>query len=75
MVVVCKAVPDEPADADAAGADELPELLEPPVDELPHAAVTSATAAIPAGTPHLICIVNPHSKRSPFAPAVATGAG
>jgi hypothetical protein len=41
IVAVRKAVPDEFAVADAAGLAEPPELLEPPVDELPHAAGTA----------------------------------
>jgi hypothetical protein len=68
-VAVRKAVPDEFVAGDEAALDEPPELpvpLEPPVDVLPQAAVTSATAARPAGTPHLISIVCLHSKWSAF---------
>jgi hypothetical protein len=45
-------------DPEDAAAGELPEPPEPPepplpVDELPHAAITSTAAAAPAGTSHL----------------------
>jgi hypothetical protein len=78
IVVVRKAVPDDfaaAADAAPEAAPELAVLPELPVDVPPQAAVTSATAASPAGTPHLIRIVHLHSKRSAFTLPHAAEAG
>jgi hypothetical protein len=59
IFAVFRAVLDEPAVGDAAALAELPDPAEPPPDELPHAAVTMAsaaraTAAQPAGARDLL---------------------
>jgi hypothetical protein len=58
MFAVFRAVLDEPVAGDAAALDELPDPAEPPPDEHPHAAATTASAAMataarPAGDRHL----------------------
>jgi hypothetical protein len=59
IVAVFRAVLDEPAVGDVAALGELPDPAEPPPDELPHAAATTAsaaraTAAQPAGARDLL---------------------
>jgi hypothetical protein len=58
IFAVFRAVLDEPVAGDAAALDELPDPAEPPPDEHPHAAATTASAAMataakPAGDRHL----------------------
>jgi hypothetical protein len=59
MFAVFRAVLDEPVAGDAAALDELPDPAELPPDEHPHAAATTASAAMataarPAGDRHLV---------------------
>jgi hypothetical protein len=59
IFAVFRAVLDEPVAGDAAALDELPDPAEPPPDEHPHAAATTASAAMataarPAGDRHLV---------------------
>jgi hypothetical protein len=65
-----RAALDEPVAGDAAALDELPDPAEPPPDEHPHAAATTAsvaraTAANSAGAHEICRFMNPLPGRPP----------